>query len=124
MTARGRKHSINDSERLEQSMHQPQGPLLVEVRYKSQQRNANQIYGFKGATRHSSNTRARVVGQTNIGRADSRVSGTNVSYQSNISAIKLGITKFKYSDESQKREEAKKMRSPQVATAKIHMSTT
>ena len=46
----------------------------------------------------------------------SRISGTNVSYQSNISAIKLNIQRFKYSGDERAHVSALKMKSPKVGS--------
>ena len=95
---------------------------IVEFRHRSQQRGAKEIWRF-GAPRYTSNTRSRLRQnlersedpQRNNSRAMSRISGTNVSYTSNISAIKLNIQRFKYSGNDENRHRSA-LKSPKVGS--------
>ena len=92
------------------------GVASMNKRYKSQQRGAKETYNFKsgvnGASKFNNYLRDRSEdkqkrhssrGVSAVSRI-SKVSGTNVSYQSNLSVIRQNIHRFKHKNSPKKKD--------------------
>lgn len=91
------------------------GVASINKRYRSQQRGAKETYNFKsgitGQSKFNNYLRDRSDdkyrnssrGVSGVSRV-SKVSGTNVSYQSNLSVIRQNIHRFKHKNSPKKKE--------------------
>jgi hypothetical protein len=92
------------------------GVASINKRYRSQQRGGKDIYNFKsggvtGTSKFNNYLRDRSDdkyrnssrGVSGVSRI-SKVSGTNVSYQSNLSAIRYNIHRFKHKNSPKKKD--------------------
>lgn len=91
------------------------GVASINKRYRSQQRGGKENYNFKsgitGASKFNNYLRDRSDdkyrnnsrGVSAVSRV-SKVSGTNVSYQSNLSVIRNNIHRFKHKNSSKKKD--------------------